>query len=488
MQEMLTESCDCLIIYLMKIQLQTHLPIFYAANNPSENRDIKQSITVNDFDVVEGVKKSTEQISFENKENNQNTFYNWLLNQVSNDYKSEFKAKHLRAKKITKSIKHLTIENLKTINSECSTEELLNFHLGKSTQADTIPFVYLFRKRKKMLSINSYIQELVNVLGKFPQVIENIVFTRDTKTGLMPSLFLSKETWNILLDKIFKEKKEITDILKEEVKRHPSAYPKNVLKNIDGTVSENQKLKKSKKRLEIIEPIQTQKPEHAKPRKKYVSPALQIKNFFDNKIVKLDELSEYISSEEQRGNMFWHVLPYKNTKEPLLFTLLDVIATENDSNLVDKVLKTLSQNATIDYNVQDSNGIPIFGKILELQNEKIIDLIKDKIIVYHPIFDKIAKNINNESFLSKVKGCNMYFANADKAVKEKSVSKIEKIFSNLNSVFYTREKSGKFFLKSLINTKDEDFIMSFWGKYSHLLPIKSGSIISDFIRKNALYY
>lgn len=236
------------------------------------------------------------------------------------------------------------------------------------------------------------------------------------------------------------------------------------------------------KPVKINVPIERKIPVEPKNLIKETTPIRNMSNvIIDIGYEKIGELADYINIQENIGNVLWFKKPYKNHVNPMIFTLFDVIKAEEDKSLYQPILEKLKQNPIIDFNMLDANRNTLFAKVLTLQDSDLLDIIQERKIKYLPVYDTIASEIKDESFIAKLKECNVDFTHIDSAVKEKSFEKMDKIFSNLKSVFYSREKSGRYILENVLKTKDDTYILDFWRKYNSFIPSKSGKIINKFI-------
>ena len=378
-------------------------------------------------------------------------------------------------------MKDLTLEKLKKIHTECPVEEVVDYHISESGKDYTLPFIRIFRLKGKTFSIDSYMKEVIKTIKDYPNAIAKIVLAKDPKTNEIPSLHLSHDVWhNQLKGLLANADKEYQDAIKLEFGN--DSVGKSIVNDLF-----NQEQTKQEPIIEEKNPVKTI--DIPKPKElKVVDIPLpkQSEAIVDTANITIDELAGYIEHQELIGNIFWFEQPYKNQKNPMIFTLFDVINSTEDKTLCQPILERLKKNQLVDFDIIDSEGNTLFAKILKLQNHDILGIAQDRKIKYHRMYDTIAKDIQDDSFIKELKECNFDFVYIDNAAKEKSFNKMDKIFSSLNSIFFSKEKSGKYVLKSILETKYESYILDFWKKYYNYIPSKSAKIVNEFITKNKL--
>ena len=385
-------------------------------------------------------------------------------------------------------MKDFTLTKLKHIHDKYAIDEIIRFHTTETGKENNLLFINIYRQRGKTFSINSYMREVITALKNYPNAIAKILLAKDSRTNIMPSLNLSKDIWYDLLK----------GVLKGADKEYLAAIEQELIQNsvISGNMFSF--LLNSKQKVQKTEPIASESIKPSKPikpsepvthtkRQKPVRKSSPLtrppKVIIDVGKESIKELADFITTQETVGNVLWTEKPYKNHVNPMIFTLFDVINSETDRSLYQPILEKIKQNPLINFNLVDANRESLFMKILNFQNHDLLDVVKDRVIIYHPVYNSVAREIKDESFLAKLKECNVDFIHIDNAAKEKSFEKLDKIFSNLNSIFFSREKSGSYILKSVLETKDENYIFDFWRKYSSFIPAKSGKIIHDAISK-----
>lgn len=441
-------------------------------------------ISVTDFDsVIKLIKRKINGINERNIERRANRTTRIIRNKR---VRPEICGKYTKVR-----IKDLSLIKLKDFHDNHTDMEIIEFHASKNSKGQNL-FVRIFRQRGKIFSVNSYVKELLTLLKDYPNEIAKILTVKDIEKNIMPVLFLSYDNWNVLLSEIFSNADEkYLSLIKEEIATNQNAYNSNIqvinfIKSKIFRISEEGTylVGNNKKNAATIYP--TYKNPQVQKNVDVSTIGIPITKIVEDGIVSksdatLAELIEFIKQQKSIGNLFWSYTKYKNSQEPILFTIASKIAESKEESLCEYALEEIKRNSDIDVNVKNKEGIPFFAKLLILKNVDLIDAVKDKKIEYHPIFDDLAENIKDELLLSKLKECDVNFKYINDAAQKKSLSSLKEIFNSLDSIFYSREKSGKYVFQSVLNTKDQTFICEFWKQFYKFIPRDSSKIISEII-------
>lgn len=94
----------------------------------------------------------------------------------------------------------------------------------------------------------------------------------------------------------------------------------------------------------------------------------------------------------------------------------------------------------IDYNQIDENGISVLEKIINSENTKALELVRNFEFEYLRELDYAYENIQNDTFKRKVKNLNVKFPHVFEALKNQSPDALDAAFEELNSPFCRKEK------------------------------------------------
>ena len=132
--------------------------------------------------------------------------------------------------------------------------------------------------------------------------------------------------------------------------------------------------------------------------------------------------------------IFDYKLNDENT-DTLLTKFFDIVPTEENQKDYDKIIETLKNAENIDYNQVDSNGISIIEKIINSENPKALELVRDFEFNYSRGMDLAYNNIENTNFKRKVKRLNVSFPNIREAARINSNKALQAILPEFASPF-----------------------------------------------------
>lgn len=109
----------------------------------------------------------------------------------------------------------------------------------------------------------------------------------------------------------------------------------------------------------------------------------------------------------------------------------------------DEILQSMKSMKNIDYNQIDENGISVLEKIINSENTKALELVRNFEFEYLRELDYAYENIQNDTFKRKVKNLNVKFPHVFEALKNQSPDALDAAFEELNSPFCRKEKLVK---------------------------------------------
>ena len=144
------------------------------------------------------------------------------------------------------------------------------------------------------------------------------------------------------------------------------------------------------------------------------------------KILEDSEINEYFKD----GSCF--NLPIDNRGNTLLTKFFDIVPTDGDQKKYDAVINKMKTMPEINYNQKDSYGISILEKILNSENEKALDLVKNFKFRYDKSLDYAYSNIENPVIKNKASRLDIEF-NCFEALRLQSREAFTKSLEELNS-------------------------------------------------------
>lgn len=159
-----------------------------------------------------------------------------------------------------------------------------------------------------------------------------------------------------------------------------------------------------------------------------------VENLYEPKdilaILNDKDIKQNYSVEE----IFDYKLNDENT-DTLLTKFFDIVPTEENKKDYDKIIEILKNAENIDYNQIDSNGISIVEKIINSENTKALELVRDFEFNYSKSMDLAYNNIENADFKRKIKRLNVSFPNIREAAKINSNRALNAILPEFASPF-----------------------------------------------------
>ncbi len=176
-------------------------------------------------------------------------------------------------------------------------------------------------------------------------------------------------------------------------------------------------------------------------------------------------LEKNYTFNNQDGKKIFEILNY----------LLGDIKPEEKSLLISKLK---SADKYMDYNLKDENGITPLEIILNSEDKELLELLKDKSLVYYPELDYVYDGIINPGFKSEAGKLNLKFNDIEEAIRLSSREAIDKLEPQFKSRFFNENISKSIFEQAY---KIEDKIVKayFFAKYINYMP--------DYAEKMLLY-
>ena len=159
-----------------------------------------------------------------------------------------------------------------------------------------------------------------------------------------------------------------------------------------------------------------------------------VENLYEPKNILAILNDENIKSNYSTEECFNYKLNDENT-DTLLTKFFDIVPTEENQNDYDKIIETLKNAKKIDYNQVDSNGISIIEKIINSENPKALELVRDFEFNYTKGMDFAYNNIVELKFKRKVKRLNVKFPNIREAARINSNKALQAILPEFASPF-----------------------------------------------------
>ena len=121
--------------------------------------------------------------------------------------------------------------------------------------------------------------------------------------------------------------------------------------------------------------------------------------------------------------------------DSLFWAIIEAPRTEENKEAYSKVMKLLSGVKGLDYNQKDKNGISALEKVINAENDELLDIMSDipNKLNYYPELDWAFEGIQNPEFKEKVKHLNLRFTDLEQATKLCSLKAFDRVKSQLNS-------------------------------------------------------
>lgn len=129
---------------------------------------------------------------------------------------------------------------------------------------------------------------------------------------------------------------------------------------------------------------------------------------FDAKsILKILE-SENIKKDFANGEAFNYKIDV-NGQDSLLTKFSELSKTEADTKEYDKIISIIKSTPNVDFHQKDAAGISILENILNMENSKALELVKDIEFEHTDYLDSLFNNIQDENFKAQAKKLKIKF-------------------------------------------------------------------------------
>ena len=157
-------------------------------------------------------------------------------------------------------------------------------------------------------------------------------------------------------------------------------------------------------------------------------------------------------------------IPIGKQDTTLLMYIADILPIEQNKKAYERVLKIIDGVKDINYNQCDDFGISFLEKVINSENSRLLDFIKDKNLVYFPELEYAYKRVQNPEFKEKLKELKLRFPNLEKCVLLKSKEMFSKLEKEMESPFFN-EQALKKVLNNAVDTGDKEFCKIIINKY-----------------------
>ena len=136
--------------------------------------------------------------------------------------------------------------------------------------------------------------------------------------------------------------------------------------------------------------------------------------------------------------------------DSLLWAIFEAPKTEENKETYSEIIKLLSEVNSkfkkgaekIDFNQKDKNGISVLEKVINAENEELLDVIiknSDR-LHYYPELDWAYEGVQNPKFKEKLKQLNLEFRDLEQSAELCSLKTFDRLKSQLESPFCDKEK------------------------------------------------
>ena len=127
----------------------------------------------------------------------------------------------------------------------------------------------------------------------------------------------------------------------------------------------------------------------------------------------------------------------------LLTKFFDIIPTKENQKDYNNILDSMKDMKKINFNQKDSFGISVLEKILNAENRKALNLVRDFEFEYSPELDSAYENISDENFKLSVKDLKIKFSHAIDAVRIDSAKALKIAIKEFDSPLCDKNKEVK---------------------------------------------
>ncbi len=116
-----------------------------------------------------------------------------------------------------------------------------------------------------------------------------------------------------------------------------------------------------------------------------------------------------------------------NFNDDIINSIADIVPLENNKTKYQEMINLLKNLKQIDYNKKDSYGISVMEKIMNAENPKLLEVVKDKKIKYVPELDYAYNNIADESFKNLIDNYHFNIEELTGALTHNDINKLNQI-------------------------------------------------------------
>lgn len=127
----------------------------------------------------------------------------------------------------------------------------------------------------------------------------------------------------------------------------------------------------------------------------------------------------------------------------LLTKFFDIIPTQENQKDYNKILESMKGMKKINFNQKDSFGISVLEKILNSENLKAFELVKDTEFDYSPELDSVYENIADKDLKERAKNLKIKFTHAIDAVRIDSAKALKIAIKEFDSPLCDKNKEVK---------------------------------------------
>lgn len=182
-----------------------------------------------------------------------------------------------------------------------------------------------------------------------------------------------------------------------------------------------------------------------------------IENSFGKIMFNQQKTLDTILSIKSRDPQIYNK-PIDNYGSPFIHAFAEVLPNEQNQKDYQKALQILKNTPKIDYNLRDAMGTSFLEKILNSENEQLLDVVKDFEFTYTPEIDYVYRNISTPEFKELVdKNVKVKFIDLEESIKFENKEAFDKTISCLKSPFAKPIKVLDDLMPIITEIKDSDF-------------------------------
>ena len=198
----------------------------------------------------------------------------------------------------------------------------------------------------------------------------------------------------------------------------------------------------SKKRIEQINEIANDK-NGTELLIKALSGKTLTKTVEGKNLYRADELLEVLEKLNNFNNLNRNSInsPIKDF-DNLFWAIIEAPRTEENKETYSKVMELFSKVKGLDFNQKDKNGISVLEKVINAENEELLDVIikNSDELYYYPELDWGVNGIQNQAFKEKIKNLDLKFKDLEQSAQLCSVKTFDRLKPQLDSPLCDKAK------------------------------------------------